>query len=146
MPEVARTIIDQAIASGKTLSQIRADEKEFQSEVLEHKIEIEKNHPKDLLTFFDRGIHDTLAYLQLGKYEIEERVLEATRPLAYKKVFLLEPLNKYIKDYARSETLEEALKLNHLLYEVFSKYKMEPIKVPPLSPAARAAFVLRHVP
>ncbi len=93
---------------------MRADEKKFQYAILEHKIAIERKHLKDILTFFDRGIHDTLAYLQLGKFEIESAVYEAMKDASYKKVFLLEPLNTYKIDYARTETASESLKLNKL--------------------------------
>lgn len=145
LPEAAREIIDEGLKSGKTLEEIRKNEKTFQRKVLDHKINTEKILPKEVQTFLDRGIHDTLAYLQLKKIDIEENVFEAVKNADYKKVFLLDPLDTYNLDYARTETQNEAIKLNELLYKVFANHGLRPIRVPVLSPADRAKFVLRHI-
>lgn len=145
LPEAARTVIDRAIATGKTVNELRANEAKFQLDVLKHKQEIERDHARDTLTFFDRGMHDTLAYLELINEKIDNAVIDAVKKSKYKKVFLLDPLSIYESDYARTETQEEALKLNALLHKAFSDYGMEPVKVPALSPSERAQFVLQHI-
>lgn len=145
LPEAARIVIDNAIAKGLTVEELRKDEKNFQHIILDHKVQTEKQYPADRLTFFDRGMHDTLAYLQLKAFEIEDHVLKAMERARYKKVFLLDPLESYEKDYARTESAEESLKLNQLLRDAFAHYGMKPIAVPVLPPAERAQFVLQHV-
>lgn len=145
LPEAARVIINKSVAEGKSVDEIRLDEKKFQHKVLDYKIEIERDHPKELLTFFDRGMHDTLAYLKLNKFEIENKVIKAVKRSKYKKVFLLDPLDSYETDYARIETKAESIKLNTLLRDIFSEYGMVPIPVPAVSPSDRAEFVLRHI-
>lgn len=145
LPEAARIIIDEAIAAGKTVEELRSDEKKFQEVVLGYKIKVESEHPAELLTFFDRGIHDTLAYLQLKALTIDANVLQAMRIARYKQVFLLDPLHNYTIDYARTETPDETITLNRLLLNAFSDYGMEPIRIPVLSPSERADFVLQHI-
>ena len=145
LPEAARVVIDEGILSGKSIDQIRRDEKAFQHAVLQKKKEVESTHSNELLTFFDRGMHDTLAYLKLHGFEIEDWVEKAMSNAKYRSVFLLEPLPLYQKDYARTETAAESRKLNQLLYDAFTDYGMTPILVPVLSPTERADFVLQHV-
>lgn len=145
VPEAARAVIDQALSAGSTIEQLRADEKKFQEIILDHKLKIENSHPAELLTFFDRGMHDTLAYLRLKSHNIEEHVIKAVRNSTYKLVFLLDPLDVYVADYARTETQGEACELNNLIYEAFAEYGMDPVRVPFLPPESRADFVLQHI-
>ena len=145
LPEAARVIIDDALAAGRTLSDVRGNERRFQLDVLEHKIKTEAAHPKDLLTFFDRGMHDTLAYLRLHGFDIDQTVNSAMEKARYNCVFLLKPLEQFHQDYARTESVEEALRLNELLRQAYQEHGMEPIDVPVLPPAERAQFVLQHL-
>ena len=145
LPEAARIIIDQGIAEGKTVAEIRADEAQFQLKILMHKRRTEKYHPEDMLTFFDRGMHDTLAYLKLRGFKLEKNIIDAMKSSRYKKVFLLEPLDTYQLDYARTETAHDAKRLNKLLYESYDEHGMTPIMVPALPVRERVSFVLNNI-
>lgn len=144
-PESARVVIDSGIAKGLTIDDIRNDERQFQMDVLAHKIRTELEQDKGSLTFFDRGMHDTLAYLRLFDLEVTDEVIEAMKNAGYKHVFLLEPLNIYTLDYARTESREEALRLNELLLEAYEEYGMKPTVIPALSPEERAQLILKHL-
>ncbi|HVV66507.1 MAG TPA: ATP-binding protein [Candidatus Saccharimonadales bacterium] len=145
LPEGARIVIDNGIARGLTIDDIRADEQRFQLDVLAHKIRTELEQDREALTFFDRGMHDTLAYLRLFNFEVTDEVTEAMKNADYRHVFLLEPLDAYITDYARTESREEALKLNELLAEAYSEYGMKPTVIPALPPEERARLILKHL-
>jgi predicted ATPase len=145
LPEGARIVIDNGIVNGKTVQEIRADERKFQMDVLAHKIRTELKQPENALTFFDRGMHDTLAYLRLYDFDISEEVLEAMQNAQYQQVFLLEPLETYDVDYSRTESREEALKLNKLLADAYTEYGMQLISVPAMTPSERAKFVLAQL-
>lgn len=145
VPEAARLLINRAIEEGRSVESLRKNEKAFQHAVLELKAENEAIYSKNMVTFFDRGMHDTLAYLRLHGYEIDEKVQEIAKRSTYAKVFLLEPPQEFESDYARTETPEEAIKLNRLISDAFTEYGMKPITVPPLPPRERAEFVLQHV-
>jgi hypothetical protein len=62
VPEAARTYIDQERAKGRTLEEIRSDEGAFQHALIPMKVSAEQNASKDDVTFFDRGMHDSLVY------------------------------------------------------------------------------------
>lgn len=112
--ESARIVIDQGIASGKTIEQIRDDEKRFQDEVFVHKQAREELLDPHELIFFDRGMQDTYAYNLLFNVPITPDMQKKMDTAEYKKVFLLEPY-KYEEDYARTESIEERDRLFELL-------------------------------
>ena len=145
LPEAARVVIDEGIETGRTVEEIRQDELAFQMEVLERKQITENNQQPGQLIFFDRGMHDTLAYFRLHGFEITDPVKTAMETAGYRRVFLLEPVGEFQKDYARTESASEALKLNELLRQVYEEYGMEVISVPALPPAERAGFILQHL-
>lgn len=127
--EAARIYIDQEIAKGKTLEQIRKDEFFFQNEVLKMKIKIEKKLPKDKIIFFDRGIPDSSAYYKLLGIKTNALLENAIKNCSYKKVLLLD-FCEYKKDYARTETKEDQIKLHNLLEESYKEINAPTIKIP----------------
>jgi predicted ATPase len=112
--EIARVYIDNEIAKGRTIEDIRKDELEFQKGILDMKIEIERKLPKDEIIFFDRAIPDSDAYYELCGFSGDKHLEESLAKSKYKKVFLFDLL-PYKKDYARVESEEEQLKLHKLL-------------------------------
>lgn len=145
IPEAARTYIDEQISKGLTIEQIRADEQQFQHEILKLKQKNETNHDPSLLTFFDRGMQDSVAYLRYFGFELQEWVLQHMYKFTYKNVFLLEPLPIFENDYARTEGPGSAEQLYHLLHDAYKTYGMNPVVVPVMPPEERAEFVLSHV-
>lgn len=145
IPEAARMVIDEGLAKGMTIEQIRADEGAFQDKVFSRKLAIEAGHDQSLLTFCDRGIHDTVAYLRYYAREVEEHIRKAVEQSHYKKVFLLEPLTHFTEDYARTESHTFVEKITKLLYEAYNEAGHTPVRVPAMEPEERARFVLRHV-
>jgi predicted ATPase len=145
LPEVARTVIDEGMALGKRVEEIRKDEKEFQYKVLQRKLDIEKKLDKKELIFFDRGMHDSHAYLDYYKFEINELAEIAKHEAKYATVFLLAPLKFFEKDYARTEDENFAKKITNLLKRAYVEAGMEPVWVPYMPPKKRAKFVLKHM-
>jgi|SRR3990167_1604880 len=145
IPEAARTLIDKALAKGISVAEFRADEKRFQEDVAHLKAEIEATHNTDLLTFFDRGMQDTIAYMRYYGYNIEKKIENYMKNSIYKNVFLLEPLSAYRSDYARTEDHGFTKKMHKLLHDAYSEFGMKPILVPALASAQRANFVLDYI-
>lgn len=143
IPEVAREYIDDGISRGMTIEQIRADETDFQEKILEAKIKKEQTLPSTL-TFFDRGIPDSYAYLKFLGIE-DETALNASLVNHYKKVFILDPC-PYKVDYARTETAEDQIVLDKLLEEAYQKSGITIIRVPVLeTKEARVDFILGNL-
>ncbi len=142
--ETARVYIDQEMAKGRTITDIRSDEQAFQKKALEMKIEIEKNLPKNEIVFLDRAIPDTIAYDRLYKYPQNPLLTEALKTCSYKKVFLLEQL-AYVVDYARIETKKQQDQLHHYLKEAYQELGFQIVTVPVLPPEERMQFILDNL-
>lgn len=145
VPEAARLVIDEGMAKGLTIEKIRADEGAFQHDVLKLKEKIEAALDDGKLTFLDRGMHDSLAYLRDYGLKVEDWMHELFKGSNYQKVFLLEPLPNYVNDYARTEDHEFTKRMHKLLHDAYAEFGMEPIHVPPISVEERLKIVLSHV-
>lgn len=145
VPEAARMLIDHAAKKGITSEMLRADEAKWQQAVMDLKIKLEHAADPAEITFFDRGMHDLLAYDRYYKRP-EQEIAELLKQYTYKKVFILDALPTYEDDYARTEDEAFARDIARLQYEVYSEYGMDIVRVPVLeTPEARADFVVSQL-
>ena len=142
-PEVARVLINQEIAKGKSLKEIRSDEVKFQKKVLKIKINVEETALKNKIVFFDRAIPDSIAYYQIFGLNQKE-VLKFCKRKVYKKIFFLEQLPTK-RDYARIEDKETIKKLNLLLKESYKKLGYKVIKIPVVPIEERVFKILKEI-
>jgi len=142
-PEAARVFINQEIAKGKSLKEIRGDEVEFQRRVLKIKIEVENSAPKDKIVFFDRALPDSIAYYQICGLDPKE-VLKFCQKKRYRKIFFLEQLS-FNQDYARVEDDKTIKKLNKLLKESYENLGYEVINIPAMSVKDRVQKILSEI-
>lgn len=145
VPEAARAVIDNALEKGMTVEELRADERKFQELVLDLKIQTENELDKDQLTFFDRGMQDTTAYLGYYRYELTDQEVSQIKKSKYKAVFLLEPLEKYSEDYARVEDAEFRDKIQNLLETAYTDDSIPVVRVPDIGLDNRVEFILNYV-
>ncbi len=144
VPEVARAYIDRELSLGKTIEEIRADEPQFQRNLIQMKIDAEKELSPDAIAFFDRGMHDSEAYLKAQGVSPTPFLLEAMGNSMYQKVFLFEML-PLVQDGARTESPELAAKLHQLLGESYEAAGMPVIPVPVMSIKERLDFILNNL-
>ena len=143
--EWARIFIEQELSKGKKLKEIRRDEAKFQKKVLELKKDFEKKLNPNELIFMERGIPDTEAYFELINFPIDIKLRKLVKRSSYKKVFLME-LSKFKKDFARTESKEEAYLLEKLLEKVYNRQPgVKVIRVPIMTTAKRAKFILDNL-
>jgi predicted ATPase len=142
--ETARYHIENKLAKGISLENIRKEEKKFQEAVFRQKKIIHDSLSTDAVTFFDRGYHDTIAYLNYYEFKVSKFISEVCKNNTYKKVFVLDML-PYEKDEARIESIEIANGLHNALMQAYKDYGHETIKVPVLSVGARADFILDRI-
>ncbi len=142
--ELARIYIDEEMAKGKTIQEIRANELLFQEKILKFKIAYEKKLAKEKIIFFDRGIPDSDAYYQLQGFGEDKFLKKALAASSYKKVFLFEMIG-YEKDYARVESKEQQEQLQKLLKESYEKLNISVIAVPKMPISDRFNFVLNNL-
>lgn len=145
VPEAARTLIDEAVAKGLTVEEFRSDEKRFQYDVAKLKQDTENKLRKKDTIFFDRGMHDTIAYLKYYDFDIDSWIDSLVRKSRYQKVFILEPLERFKDDYARTESIDFSLKIRDMLIDAYKKHEMKPISVPDIGLNNRLQFILDSI-
>ena len=142
--EHARHYIDTMHRGGRTVEEIRSNQKEFQSGVLEMQIEQEASLTPDKMVFLDRAIPDALAYYRFLNLEVDNEITKAMKSVSYRKIFILDLL-PFVKDYARTEDEEAQKKIQSLLIEVYKSLLFPVIHVPVLSPEERVNFILKNL-
>lgn len=145
--EAARQVIDEGLAKGQTIKEIRGDDYQFQMAIIERKIQNEEpwfEHSDDKkVVFVDRGMHDTWAYFKIASIDITEDVDSILKQYVYDEVLMLDMLDAYDKeDYARTESIEEAKELHRLTEKAYKKYGMNIVNIPPVSVEERADYIL----
>lgn len=140
--EAARAIIDEGLASGLTMEQIRGDSASFQERILRRKIRAESQLDPAAVTFLDRGIRETEVHLRNGGITPEQWIIDAVSTASYYRVFVLEQISEYKPDYARPETAATASRIGGLIRLAYETAGLSTITVPELSVEARADFVL----
>lgn len=141
--EVARAYIDQRLAAGETLEQIKVDPLSFERHILLTKVDIEKRLPPGQTIFLDRAIPDSIAYFELEGLDVAEP-LGLSRLWRYRRVFLFERL-PFEKDQVRWEDRNQAALLEKMLNRAYTGLDYQIIRVPVLPVDERIDFVLGYI-
>jgi len=141
--EAARAYIDQQLASGHRLEQIKADKLAFESHILAAKLRIEASLPPEEAIFFDRGTPDSIAYFKLAGLDTAYP-LDRSRRIRYRRVFFFERLG-FSKDRVRAENDQTAQQLDTLIQESYRMLGYKIVYVPALSIHRRIEFILKRL-
>lgn len=142
--EHARHYIDTQRIAGRTVPEIRANQRDFQLRVLEMQLEEERTLDPRALCFLDRALPDALAYYRFLELAPDPALLAALDSASYRKVFILDLL-PLAKDYARTEDAAAQRRIHALLIEVYVSLGTPLQIVPVLVPEARVNFILAHL-
>ena len=142
--EHARHYLDTQRLMGKSIEEVRKNQREFQLGVLDMQIEQENQISPDVLVFLDRAIPDALAYYRFLNLSEDEKLTAALLTVSYKKIFILDCL-PLVKDYARTEDTAAQKKIHALLMEVYESLGFPVIQVPVLQPEERVDFILKNL-
>lgn len=142
--EHARHYLDTQRAEGRTVDEIRNNQKEFQLGILEMQIEQEASISPDDVVFLDRAIPDALAYYRFLGLTPDKKLLTDLDKASYKKIFILDCL-PLVPDYARTEDSAAQMEIHKLLTEVYESLPAPVIHVPVLPPEERVDFILRNL-
>jgi len=142
--EHARHYLDTQRLKGKTVEEVRRNQREFQLGVLDMQIEQEAQISPEILVFLDRAIPDALAYYRFLNFSEDEKLTEALLTVFYKKIFILDclPLER---DYARNEDELAQKKIHVFLVEVYESLGFPIVQVPVLPPEERVDFILKNL-
>jgi len=141
--ETARAHIEDKLAQGLSLEEIRRDEAAFEHLILERKLAIEKRLDPEKTVFFDRAVPDSIAYFRLAGLDASEPEAISIR-VRYKKVYLLDRL-PVRKDSVRSEDEKTAERIEALLIECYRGLGYPVIRIPVSSVFRRADLILKHL-
>lgn len=142
--EHARHYLDTQRANGRTIEEIRKNQREFQLGVLNMQLEQERSLSPDDIVFLDRALPDARAYYGFLNLPEERKLTEALKTVSYKKVFILDCL-PLVSDYARSEDEAAQKKIHNLLIEVYESLPFPIVRVPTLAPEERVDFILENL-
>lgn len=144
LKEISRQVISNAQAQG--IDQLFLEKPVLFSELLrDARIEQFKEvetYENDYV-FIDRGIPDTVAYMDYIGQEFPEQFSQACKDYTYDIVFILPPWEKiHVIDQERYETFEQAVHIQEHLMKTYQKYGYTPIEVPTGEVSNRAQFIL----
>jgi len=142
--EHARHFLDTQRLKGRTIEEVRKNQREFQLGVLDTQIEQEKQMSPRVQVFLDRAIPDALAYYRFLNLPLDEKLTEAMKTVSYKKIFIMDflPLKN---DYARNENAEAQKKIHELITEVYESLPFPVVHVPVMPPEERVDFILNNL-
>lgn len=142
--EHARHFLDTQRLKGRTLEEVRRNQRAFQLGVLDMQIEQEKEISREVQVFLDRAIPDALAYYRFLNLSVDEKLTKALQTVSYKKIFIMDylPLKN---DYARIENAESQKKIHDLITEVYEALPFPVIHIPVLAAEERVDFILNNL-
>jgi predicted ATPase len=142
--EVARRIIQEQVqAGGDALPW--GDRERYCRMMLERSVEsYRENAFAAGVSFFDRGIPDTLCYARLVGLPLEEEIMESCRRYRYwRRVLLAPPWEEiYETDGERKQGYAEAVTTYERMVEVYTDCGYECVEIPRDSIEERVEFVL----
>jgi predicted ATPase len=139
-PEGARLYLEQEIAKGRTIEELRSDQKTLQSEIKDMHLAIEQRLQVNDFIFLDRAMPDSLAWHRVFGLNPNEFLRECFH-FRYASVFLLERLPLHLNGLRyKDDTLQDFTEEWHI--HDYSALGYSIVRVPVLPPEERLAFVL----
>lgn len=148
VPEIARQLIREQIDIGGNA--LPWANKELYAQImLDRSVDsyITMSQTKKEITFFDRGILDTLCYSKLINSDLTEDMNFYAKKYRYnRKVFILPPwVDIYKIDNERKQTWDEAVITYATMKETYRQFDYEMVEVPKISIESRIQFVLYNI-
>ncbi|WMI64762.1 ATP-binding protein [Aestuariibaculum sp. YM273] len=145
LEEISRQVILEAQKEG--VDQLFLTNPLLFSELLlkgrQQQFEEANTHTSDTI-FFDRGVHDVIAYMDFIGDTYPKHFVDACENLVYDTVFILKPWEAiYTSDNERYESFEQALQIHDHLLNTYSQYNYKLIDVPFDTIENRADYILR---
>jgi predicted ATPase len=141
VPESARYYFDHALAAGRTLADIHADDRRLQREIATLQIAFEQRAATDRITFLDRALPDSLAFYRLVGLDPNEILPECFRH-RYASVFVLDRLPTHRTRTLGPEDDASSTFLDQWLERDYRALGYEVVRVPPLPPRERVELIL----
>lgn len=144
--EVSRRMIIAEVAKGSACLPW-ADIQCFSAKVMQEMVVAWHSATVYPQVFFDRGMPDVIAYLQVASIQIPADLSTALARYPYQqKVFILPPWEAiFVNDTERWQSFEEASRIYEAISETYTENGYQLIVVPKAALAERMAFILQHI-
>lgn len=147
LPEISRQVTLEARKMG--IEQLfLTDPLLFSRKLLEGRVKQFEN-AKDgpgTWVFFDRGIPDTVAYMDYIGDQYPPIFEEYCKQMVYDQIFILPPWEEiYISDNERYENYDQALMIHEHLKQTYLRYGYELFEVPTGTVNERTDFILASI-
>ena len=146
VPEISREIISQQIAiEGDALPWKNLVAFSKQVAVLRKAQFI--NATKNSTHFFDRGLIDVVAYMNIDKLEIPEFISDFLNENKYHSTVFITPIWEEIfeNDMQRKENIEQSKKIEVELKKCYQSFGYNIVEIPKLSIEERVNFILSNI-
>ncbi|MGG5508173.1 MULTISPECIES: AAA family ATPase [unclassified Myroides] len=146
VPEVGRAIIKQQIQQqGHALPW--QNKQRFYERMLEQSIADYNKQEKDTLTFFDRGVLDSIGYAHLEELHVHPLHYTLAQTTSYAPiVFIFPPWEAiYQQDTERKQDFELATQTYRIMRTTYEKFGYQLVEVPCTTLEKRTAFILDYL-
>ncbi len=140
--EVSRNLIEQGMVA--PIQQPEPNPGQFLGMVVSLRIDQHWAWNGSKMTFYDRGLPDSLAFIKYMKKEVPDWLSDIIREHPYhNKVVFLPPWKKIFRhDNVRKEPFEETLLLHQLLLDAYSSLGYQILELPECPVKKRAELLL----
>lgn len=119
---------------------------EFSQSIMKLRVKQFYKKSNNKLVFFDRGVHEVVAYLNFINFENNNDLLNQCKNIKYDSIFVLEPWEKiFISDDCRYETYEESVMIFDEILKIYNYLKMEVQIIEKNSVQKRVDIILNHL-
>ena len=144
-PDASRQLLELRLESGLRSEQARADEKQFQTELLSLMVDSElRLNPLDLI-FHEYALPDNVAFWRKAHLELPDVLIRSVNMFKYRGIFVLEPLTLK-RDGIRTETESDQKTIHKLILECYREAGYNPIIIPVGSVESRLEHVIKQLP
>lgn len=147
VPETGRDIIRQQVAEGGQALPW-ANREAFARLMFEQSLRDYQRQPYgNGPVFFDRGIADTIGYLELCGLPVPEEMQRAAALYRFNQIVFITPpwLSIYEQDKERKQSFEEAVLTYESMVKVYSRLEYRLVQLPQATVQERAAFILDSI-
>lgn len=144
--EISRQIIKEQLNSGGDILPWKNLET-FSRIVIEKRIKQFCESPPDEFVFFDRGIPDVIAYMNVDNLDIPAKYVSSLKDYSYfNEVFVTPPWKEiFLNDNERLESFDDALKIHKQICETYNQLGYTLVNIPSVSVNDRVEFILNYL-
>lgn len=142
VPEGARIYLEQEVAKGRSMDDIRSNEHDLQRCIMEMHAEIERGLAADAFMFLDRAVPDCLPWHRIFGVDPNSMLLECFKR-RYASVFILDQLPVELDGYRYEGASGDYFDMWHTRDYAALGYTL--VRVPVVPPEDRVAFVLNSL-